>query len=348
MAAEPLLAEPLHRYQLFQALRLLESALGGGPAIGERGPAPQERLRLRPSTSLGFPTSEVVEVTTTQQPDGTQRATVTTNLPGLYGVGSPLPRSYGHQILLEEDEQPQTRQFLDLVHHRLHSLWYRTWKRFRYEQSYQLGGRDLLSRALLDLIGLSPDTTAHDVGTEPTALLRYLGLLLQRTRPVAGLQILLTQELGLPLTIEQNPARTITLPREQWFRMSTDPQRGGCLGRDVVIGGLRTDRLTQLRLHIGPVSSAILRELMPQGSLLARVIALSRFYLRQPLDLSLHISVPAAQVARTQLGGKSPGGLGLPSSVGSPAQDPVIFAVNVSMHRTIPSPRMSVVKNREV
>src|SRR4051812_43020411 len=101
MAAAPLLSEPLHRYQLFQALRLLESALAGGPPIGECGPAPQERLRLRPSTSLGFPAAELVDVATTQQPDGTPRATVTTNLPGLYGVGSPLPRWYGHQILLE-------------------------------------------------------------------------------------------------------------------------------------------------------------------------------------------------------------------------------------------------------
>lgn len=348
MSAAPLLPEPLHRYQLFQALRLLESALGGGPRLGERGPADHERLRLRPSTSMGFPTAELVEVVTHARPDGTPRATVTTNLPGLYGVGSPLPRSYAHQILLEDDDQPQTRQFLDLLHHRLLSLWYRTWKHSRYEQSYQPDGRDLLSRALLDLIGLSPDTTAQDVGTQPTALLRYLGLLLHRSRPISGLQILLGEELGLPLTIEQTPLRTVTLPREQWFQLSTNPQLGGCLGRDVTIGGRRVDRLTQLRLHIGPVSYETLRALLPGGPLLTRLVALSRFYLRQPLDLSLHVQVPAAQVARTRLGGKNPSALGAPTATGAPTSDPVVFAIEVMLHRTASSRRMSVVKTREV
>ena len=331
MSALPL-DEPLHRYQLYQLLRLLESQLPESPALGGRGPAGKERIRLRPSTSLGFPASEVVAVTTQTQPDGSERTTVTTNLPGLYGVGSPLPRSYAHQILLEEDDQPQTREFLDLLHHRLFSLGYRTWKHFRYDQSYQAGARDPLSRALLDMIGVAPEATAADLGTEPAALLRYLGLLLHRTRPLAGLQTLLTQELGLPLRLEQNPPRRLTLPREQWFRLSTAPQTGGCLGRDVVVGGLRIDRLTQLRLHLGPVSYATLREVLPQGALHGRLIALCRFYLRQPLDLSLHISVPAAEIARTQLGCKRPGsGLGDAKLLtGAPrARSSVIFAVAV-------------------
>ena len=96
------------------------------------------------------------------------------------------------------------------------------------------------------------------------------------------------------------------------------------------------------------MSYAVLQELLPKGALLARLTALCRFYMRQPLDLSLHISVPASQIARTQLGRKSTGGLGSPSSAGAPQQDPVIFAMDVSLSRSAASPRMSVVKTREV
>lgn len=347
MADEALLAQPVYRYQFFQALRLLESALGGA-RLGERGPYQQERLRLRPSTSLGFPTAEVVEVTSYQAPDGTQGAQVTTNLPGLYGAGSPLPRSYAHQILLEDEEQPQTRQFLDLLHHRLLSIWYRTWKHCRYEQSYHPDGSDLLSRALLDLLGVSPETPEQELGIAPVRLLRYLSLLLPRTRPVGGLQVLLTEELDLPVVIEQAPARELVLPPAQWFRISSRPQEGGgCLGRDVVIGSRRVDRQSLIRLHIGPIPYSTFLQLMPSGKLLHRLIALCRFYLRQPLDLSLYISVPASDVLRAKLGAGG-GRLGWPCSAGPPKTDPVRFSISASLGRSAPPPRLSVLANREV
>lgn len=347
MSGEELLAQPVYRYQFFQALRLLESALAGA-RLGERGPYRQERLRLRPSTSLGFPTAEVVEVTSYQAADGTPGALVTTNLPGLYGAGSPLPRSYAHQILLEDEEQPQTRQFLDLIHHRLLSLWYRTWKHCRYEQSYHPDGSDMLSRALLDLVGVSPQTPSEELGIEPVRLLRYLSLLLPRTRPVEGLQVLLNEELALPIGVEQAPARELVLPREQWFRMSSRPQDGGgCLGRDVVIGSRRIDRQSMIRLHIGPLLYSTFLQLLPGGSLLNRLIALCRFYLRQPLDLSLHIRVPASEVVRTKLGAGG-GRLGWPTSAGPPKTDPVCFSIEASLGRNAAPPRMSVLVNREV
>lgn len=347
MAEPELLAQPAHRYQFFQALRLLESALAGAP-IGERGPYQRERLRLRPSTSLGFPTAEVVAVTSYDGADGQPGALVTTNLPGLYGSGSPLPRSYAHQILLEEDEQPQTRQFLDLLHHRLLSIWYRTWKHCRYEQSYKPDGSDLLSRALLDLLGISPETPEEEIGIAPVRLLRYLSLLLPRTRPVEGLQVLLTEELALPIVIEQAPERELVLPPEQWFRLASRPQDGGgCLGRDVVIGSRRIDRQSLIRLHIGPLPYSTFLQLMPSGNLLNRLIALCRFYLRQPLDLSLHVSVPASEVVRAKLG-TAGGRLGWPVSAGPPRTDPVCFSISASLGRDAPPPRLSVLANREV
>ena len=324
---------PISSYALFPLLRRLESLDPDSPRIGERGPAAQESIRIRPNTSLGFPTSEVVHLEHCGQ--YRIRAVITTNLPGLYGSGSPLPRSYVHQILLDQDEQPQQREFLDLLlHHRLYSLWYRGWKRQRYEQGFATGGTDALSRALLDAIGLQPETPAEQVGVPPVQLLRYLGWLLGRTRPLAGLTILLQQETGLPLRIEQLPERWRTLSSEHWYRLTSAPQQGGVLGRDIVIGARRIDRMGALRVLVGPVSHAQLQALWYGGPLHAQLVALCRFYLRQPLDLILTIAVPASQIPRVRLGaqGAAPGGgLGRPSCMGLPQQDPVIFVLNTSL-----------------
>jgi type VI secretion system protein ImpH len=320
---------PATHYALFPLLRRLEALHAGSPRLGERGPAHKEAIRLRPNTSLGFPPGEVVHLEHVGKYE--TRSIVTTNLPGLYGSGSPLPRSYAHQILLEDEEQPQQREFLDLLlHHRIYSLWYRGWKRQRYEQGFDQAGRDPLSRSLLDAIGLRPDTPEEQLGVAPVRLLRYLGLLLNRTRPLAGLQVLLQEELGLPLTIEATPERVRTLPKESWCRLSADPQQGGSLGRDLIVGAKRVDRLGALRLHIGPVPYAQLAALWYGGAQQQRLVALSRFYLRQPLDLIVSIAVPANQIPRQRLGAGG-GGLGRPLSLGSPAQDPVLFVLHTSL-----------------
>lgn len=327
-----LLAKAPARYQIFQALRILEARLGVEQRLGTRGSAAAERIRLRPSTSLGFPVGELVEVETRERPDGTLDAEVTTNLPGLYGVGSSLPRWIPHEILLSEDEKPQLRSFLDhFTHHRLLSLWYRTYWQFHYEHSFRPDGQDLLSRALLDWLGVPPGATAESLGVEPVVLLRYLGLLVQRTRPVAGLEILLQDLLAIPLRIEQLPPRWVTLPKDQWCRLATAAGRRVALGRDIVIGASRFERLGALRLHIGPVNFVTLCALWPGGALLQRLERLSRFYLRPALDLSLHIRVPRSELPALRMSRSAPMRLGAPQTLGPCAADPVVFYVETSL-----------------
>lgn len=330
--------EGVQRYQLFQLLRLLEAHYAGSPLLGDRGPAREERIRLRPSTSLGFAATEVVAMAEQFQSHMPRRALITTNLPGVYGAGTPLPLSYAHQVLLEEEDYPQLRQFLDLFHHRVLSLWYRARKRHRHEQSFRPEGSDPLSIALLDLIGVPKGATAELLGTDPVRLLRYMGLFLVRTRPVRGLEVLLNEELGLDVSIEQCPTRWVTLGRDQWCRLSTDPQHRGALGRDIVIGSRRQDRMGELRLNLGPVSYATLLDLWPGAMLYRRLVALARFYLRQPLDLRLHVRVPASEMGRTQIGGTRPSRLGRPACAGQPKQDPVSFVIPVTLVMPPPGP----------
>lgn len=327
--AAPILSAEVWRYQLFQLLRILEARTPTAPRLGERGPARSERIRLRPSTSLGFPCAETVEVAEHLDASGGTQTLVTANITGLYGVGSPLPRSYAHQLLLQDADLPQQRDFLDLLHHRLLSLWYRAWRQHRYEQTFRDEGSDALSRSLLDLLGVSPATTAQELGTEPVRLLRYLGILVGHTRPAAGLETLLSEELNLPVRVESAPLRWVSLPKEQWPRLLASTP--AALGRNAVVGSRHLDRMGSLRLHIGPVDYKTLLELWPRAQLHLRLVALARFYLRQPLELELHVQVPACEIQRMRLGGAQPGALGRPACVGPPQQDPVVFVIPAAL-----------------
>jgi type VI secretion system protein ImpH len=326
----PPLPEPAARYDFFQAVRLLESRWAEGPRLGERGPAAAEHIRLRPSTSLGFPAADVESIRWIVRA-GVLRAEVTACFLGLYGSSTPLPRSYAEDVRREERERPALRDFLDIFHHRLLSLLYRGWLRCRYEQAFEPQGRDALSRALLLLAGVDPDALPASLGMEPVRALHYLGLLLQRARPASGLTRLLGEELGVPLRIEACPARWIALAPEERFRFGAVPGRGA-LGHDVVIGTRRLDRMGSVRIVVGPVGYQVMRRLAPGGVDHGRLAALVRLYARRPLDVLLDVEVPAQEVPPLRLGGGDPGRIGVGACMGRPCGDPVVFHFLVPAH----------------
>ncbi|HNF97519.1 MAG TPA: type VI secretion system baseplate subunit TssG [Pseudomonadota bacterium] len=320
-------ADSVAGYQLFSLLRLLESQAPQAAALGESGPASAEAVRLRPSLELSFPTSEAVAVEHRQSVDGAPRSVVTANISGLYGVGSPLPRSYPHQVLLQADTDPQQRDFLDIIHHRVLSLWYRSFRRQHYEQSFAEDGTDLLSQALLDWLGVPRGATEDQLGTSPLRLLRYLGLFAASTRTAAGLEVLLREELHQPIVVEPASLRWVRLPKSQWPTLSRNPKQRAALGRDLVIGSRHLDRQCSLTLHMGPVSYETLLAFWPGETLHTRLHALASFYLRQPLALTLRVSVPKSELARQRLGRQSGGMLGRPAAMGEPQTDPVVLVI---------------------
>ena len=276
-------------YDFFQLVCLLEARFA--TELGGKGPAKAENIRLRPSTSLAFPTSDVAAVRHLKN----GRIQVEANFMGLYGVTSPLPRSYVEQIRWDEKEFPQIREFLDIIHHGILSLFYRTWRRHRYEQSFRFDAQDRISRLLLGLAALRPEDSAEQYGMEPGRALRYLGMLIQRTRPLAGLCTLLKEELPWTVAkVESCTPRWIPLPEEARVRLSR--QGKAQLGKDILVGTRCLDRQGQMSITLGPVNRQQFLDLLPGGPGQARIRALVRLYARQPLDICLRVLVPRQEL----------------------------------------------------
>src|SRR4029077_1035792 len=83
---------------------------------------------------------------------------------GLTGPSGMLPRHYTELLIrLEKEEKgPERcalRDWFDLFNHRIISLFYRAWEKYRFyipyeRKEYSLGEPDAFTRALLSLIGL--------------------------------------------------------------------------------------------------------------------------------------------------------------------------------------------------
>ncbi len=290
-----LLAEP-RAFSFFQAVRLLELAQPDAAPLGGSGPASREAVRLRPDTAMAFQAAEVTEIEPPRGGSGPWR--LTTTLAGLYGASSPLPAIYSEDILQRElelapDEDP-ARLFLDVLNHRLLSLVYRAWSKYRWAFRFRVGGEDAISRCVFHLIGLASPESRALLGVPAQRLLRYAGYLTQLPRSASGLGGVLTDWFdGVPVEVEQCQERWVPVVADDQNRLGA---RNSELSANLVLGERVRDRSGKFRLRIGPLADlAGFTAFLPIGEHHRALGSLVRFLAPDPLeyDFVLGIAGPA-------------------------------------------------------
>lgn len=311
------LLEEGHRFNIYQALSLLERSYPDAPPIGGTGPAAREIIRIRPDVSLAFPSGAIsaldwVEAAPSEsgfslatQPEGRFRLTAT--FFGLYGVDSPLPNHWSEEILYEQAQDTTVRDFLDLFHHRIYSLLFRIWTKYRYPVQYRLAGDDAFSRRFLALIGLG-SADWQTAGLPAMRLLRYAGLLVQRPRSAAGLEAFLFDWFGgIPIRVESCSGRWIDLGPGDLCRLG---RSGTTLGEDAILGGRMYDVSGQFRLSIGPVDYPEYRRFLPDGSDHGTLRSLVNFFVTDRLEAELQLRLRGDEVPPLRLDPGDPPRLG--------------------------------------
>ena len=288
-----------HHFSFFQAVRLLELLNPEAPLLGGKGPAKDEVIRLRPAMSQVFPVSDIAEIEKIHvAAEELERFRVTARFFGLYGSVSPLPIAYTEAIYEEDDPGAvRVREFLDIFHHRLLSLLYRGWLKYRYCVQFMPGGKDAFSRRLLPLTGVTESTRLRTV--PQISLLRYLGLLTQLPRSAAGLKQLLTDFFDLiPVRITQFVGRRVTLkPSQRNFlgRQNCRP------GKDLIIGESVLDRSGKFRITLGPVNFRTFLEFIPSGKGFKTIKDLVMLFVMDPLMFEIEVILSGDEVPEMEL-----------------------------------------------
>jgi type VI secretion system protein ImpH len=273
-------------YHFFQAVRLVQDAFPDAVQVGHQGPVEREALRFRAHLSLGFPASDVVEARPSTGADGGLRWEFTISFLGLYGPSSPLP-NYFTEALLGREGRGLTRGFLDLFHHRLASLAYRSWAKYHPESSAE-ESRRLRARLTLLIDGTSAVTP--DLPLE--RLLTHLGPLSRTAPSAAAVAQLLTRHFDVPVAIEQCLARWTTIPEEARSLLG----RSGRLGRDSVAGRTIYNRTTAFALSLGPLTPQEFSAFLPTGARHLELAALVRRLNPDQLDCQVNLLIAAADL----------------------------------------------------
>jgi type VI secretion system protein ImpH len=302
-----LIAGRVRDFDFFQLLNLLERSLAGAAPIGRQGPVKREAVRLRPELSLGFPCADFSTADWREEPDATQRLRLTVTFLGLYGADSPLATHFTERLLISKDnaddyeKDDRVREFLDLFHHRLLSLLYRVWIKYRHYATFQPDGRDPISLVIRGFMGIGTDHLDDKLGVPAVRLFRYAGILLQRPRSATGLAGQLRDYFpGVPFDIESCVGRWLRIDPADQNRLG----RGGCtLGQDFLVGQRMFDRSGKFRVKVGPLGFEAFSRFLPGGSAAAEIAQVVRFYCTDPLDFDLHVTLRGEEVPDLPLAG---------------------------------------------
>lgn len=317
------------RFGFFQAVRLLHDLHPDRPAVGRQGPPSREPVRLAGWLSLAFEAGEVARVAPLEAaaaPDddgapGPAEAPpfrIESPLVAIYGTASPLPTCYT-EALLEQDDATE-RSFLDLFQHRLLSLLYRAWARYRWEVGFRPDGGDFFTDRVSRLVGLGPGALPEGHRSQRLELMALAGVLTLEPRGAAGMALALTRAFpGCRVEVEPFAPRWARLPDDDLSRL------GGArcaLGQTAILGERVLDRAGTFRVVVTAPDSATYLLFLDdgEGSPLPALRELIDLFNPDLLDCELELRLDADAVLQPRLGARDVR-LGWSSWIGRPAPE---------------------------
>lgn len=293
------LLQDSRHYSFYEAIRLLHGLHRDAPKVGYQGPAERERIRIRPLLSMGFPSADVDHVEAIDMPDGSQRYRLNITFMGLYGSSTPLPNHYTEDLLRMEDDESLLRGFLDLFHHRLLSLLFRVWEKYRHTVQYDARGKDYYSQRLLTLVGAALEMLPRDEALRPGRLLAYAGLFTQHPRSAASLQALLADHFPeAPVTIEQFKGRWCSIESRARTRLG---EANSSLGADMTVGSAVFDRAGNFGISFGPMDHEPFMGMLPDSDNMAQLRELADMFNNDCLDYEVTLILRGAEIKPAQL-----------------------------------------------
>lgn len=302
--ARKLFEEP-YRFDFFQAVRLLARMRPGRDPVGVEGHPGREVVRFRTFQSLAFPPSELHSLAEKAGPGGVAATDappeLTVAFMGLTGPIGVLPPHYTEMLMARRRAgDPTLAAFFDLFNHRMISLFFRAWEKYRPALARERGEEDLLARCLFALMGLGTASLRDRHEFPDGALLFHAGTFARRTRPAVSLEAVLRDTFGLEVEVEPFIGRWLALdPADRSSLAREGPNNA--LGSSMMLGGRFWDVRGTFRLRVGPLTFAQFLAYSPDGAQFRALAQLARLFADGELDFDVKLVLKAEEVPDCRL-----------------------------------------------
>jgi type VI secretion system protein ImpH len=288
-----------YRFEFFQAVRLLERFFPEGTPVGQYAHPGNEVAHFGAHASLAFPASQIQAMDWPGH--GPPRMTV--NFMGLTGPEGVLPNPYTTLIIERlRSSDTSSRDFFDIFNHRIISLFYRAWRKYRFDVAYEHGERNRFARQLLSLVGMGTDGLQNRQAIPDDALVYYAGLLTQQPRSAANLRQILMDYFDVPVEVEQLSGGWYRLDPETQCCFSEEATDSERLGSGAVVGDEVWNQQSRVRIVLGPLSLEEYRSFLPDGPHWEPLRAWVRFFSNEEFDFEVKLILRREEVPVCELG----------------------------------------------
>ena len=299
----------------FQFCRVLETL-----ADGAEEKAVESMVRFRRVKSLSFPSGEIASV---EYDAEAELPTVRTTFLGLYGVDAVLPDYFLNDIATHKDGSESLAAFLDIFNHRITTLFFQAWKKYRYPFLFQNEWQDDLSRSLLHLIGQG---MVNGKFIHPLLDSRILGLFsvfYQRTRTKEGIISIVRYLLPFAdVTVKEFQPQWVILEKNRELGKAGLRLDGGSAS----LGSRIKDHSHLIRIEITPDTFENAQLLLPKQTLHQKLLELLKLYLGCRFDASIYLNIKKQWIPQSRLAKKQM--LGINTGLGTMHQDKQIKIAN--------------------
>lgn len=286
------LFEEPYRFEFFQAVRLLERLAPERRPVGRYTEPAAEAVRFRARASLAFAPSQVHQLDEAEGEAAPPRMTVA--FMGMTGPAGVLPHHYT-ELLIERTRYKDTAlgDFLDLFNHRMISLFYRAWEKYRFPVAYERGEGDRFTEFLFDIIGMGTRGLRNRQSFRDEVLLFYGGLFAARPHSASAMEAMLGDYFGVPARLEQFSGQWLKLDEESLTRIGTANAE---LGVTAVAGTRVWDAQSKFQLQFGPLAYDEFIKFLPNGAAFKPATELVRLLAGLEFDFDVRLTLLAEEV----------------------------------------------------
>jgi len=281
------LKEEGYNFNFFQALSLLEEKYSKFENISK--PIENGKIRLNPSPSLSFPASDIAQVLETK--NGIK---FVLTFMGLLGVSSPLPLYFTEYVLRHEENANSLYDFICIFNHRLYTLFYRAWQKYRFINIAFNLHENPLSYAIASLCGLNKNQIKDPFYFK---ILAYTGAFCNVVRSKESLRAILVDYFGgLPIKIYEW--------QSLWTEIKDLPKIGEnfILGQTSVIGTKKLDIAGNFRVSVGPLPREIFEKFLRNSQNIQEMKKIIDMFLTDPLKYDIEVKMESVELIPVILG----------------------------------------------
>jgi type VI secretion system protein ImpH len=297
MAKKPLnqeLFDEPYRFEFFQAVRLLEKVFPERAPVGREAETTLEVVRFRSRVMLDFPASQIYDLESSHD-DFTdeEKLEMFVNFMGMVGVSGVMPVHYT-ELILERLRYGDTAMwaFMDMFTHRLVSLFFRAWEKYRFPVSYERG-KDDFTEFLFDFAGLGTKGLRGRMRLEDESLLPYAGLIAQKPHSSGALGQVLSDYFGIKAKIKQFFGQWLDLDAESVTRLGF---ANSSLGTSAIIGTRVWEQQSKFRIVLGALTFKEFQAFLPNGTAHEPLKSIIRFMVSMELDFDVQLVLKAKEV----------------------------------------------------